>query len=546
MEQKLTGSFDPAVWFPAFEMSEWESLILKEVKGSSMEELSWELEEGISFSPAFTQEKSATVLNSGPKEGIKWINELPFAEGNNQLLQESANTDSAYYIVTQRPALQAQTSYRIQNLSSADVLNSDIWDPFTLAFEKGDVLNKEEIIIEFQHFLSTKAKWILPAKVFSEAGATLLDSVTYALGLVAEITSELPGKERELFSRMILEIGINNRLFHSIAVLQASRNAINALGKLYDAEGILEIRAVYLNRYLSGLDVHTNLVRLTTAGIAAHLGAADTLSLPAFSSGKPMDFTGRMSANIFHILNEESGFGNAGNVLSGSGFFESLVRVSNEKVWNNFTELFQKNDFFEFYNSGQLLNSIVGSGKKEEDKILKRKSVFIGVNKYPDPSGDHEVLSEISTQKEENNRSLKSHKISNEFEQWVSFFSKKEATNEVKVVYIYKFGTEKYANLRADFVVNLLGTFGIKCVETNLPEAVPNQSCVVLCSSDEEYLTLGINTLEKLNKSILPIIAGNPTEGKLQLNEAGIVQYLHIKSDLKELFEWFKDNLIIK
>lgn len=544
MEQKLTGSFDPAGWFPAFELSEWESLILKEVKGSSMEELSWELEDGISFSPAYTQEKSATVLNSGPKEGIKWVNELPYAEGMNQPEEVIGNV--AYFIVTQRPALQAQTSYRIQNLSNAEVLNSDIWDPFTVSFEKGDVLNKKEIIIEFQHFLSTKAKWILPAKVFSEAGATLLDSVTYALGLLAEIASEFPGKEKGLFSRMILETGINNRFFHSIAALQASRNAMQALCKSFNAEAVLEIRAVYLNRYLSGLDVHTNLVRLTTAGIAANLGAADALSLPGFSSDKPKDFTGRMSTNIFHILKEESGFGNAGNVLSGSGFFESLVRVSNEKVWKSFAELFQKNDFFEFYNSGQLLNSIVGSGKKEEDKFLKRKSVFIGVNKYPDPSGDHEVLSEISTQKEENNRSIKSQKISNEFEQWVSFFSKKEAANEIKEFYIYKFGNEKMANLRADFVVNLVGTFGIKCIETNQSEAIPNQSCVVLCSSDEEYLTLGINILQKLNNSILPIIAGNPIEGKTQLKEAGIVQYLHIKSDLKELFEWFKNNLVTK
>jgi methylmalonyl-CoA mutase len=58
-----------------------------------------------------------------------------------------------------------------------------------------------------------------------------------------------------------------------------------------------------------------------------------------------------------------------------------------------------------------------------------------------------------------------------------------------------------------------------------------------LCSSDEEYATLGVEItqkIKKISKKMPVIIAGNPTEIIDTLNEAGVDDYIHVKNNVLE------------
>jgi methylmalonyl-CoA mutase len=60
---------------------------------------------------------------------------------------------------------------------------------------------------------------------------------------------------------------------------------------------------------------------------------------------------------------------------------------------------------------------------------------------------------------------------------------------------------------------------------------------IALCSSDEEYATLGVEIvrqIKKVTKKIPVIIAGNPTEIIDLLNEAGVDDFIHVKINVLE------------
>jgi len=99
---------------------------------------------------------------------------------------------------------------------------------------------------------------------------------------------------------------------------------------------------------------------------------------------------------------------------------------------------------------------------------------------------------------------------------------------------------------RAGFITNFFGCAGYEILDNagfaNAEEGVKNAldatpDLIVLCSSDEEYATIGVEIvtqIKKINKNIPVIIAGNPTEILDLLNEAGVDDYIHVKNNVLE------------
>jgi methylmalonyl-CoA mutase len=67
---------------------------------------------------------------------------------------------------------------------------------------------------------------------------------------------------------------------------------------------------------------------------------------------------------------------------------------------------------------------------------------------------------------------------------------------------------------------------------------------VVVCSSDDEYPEIVPEVAEQLNNEIL-VVAGNPA-CKPELQEKGITNFIHMKSNILEDLKMYQKELNIK
>ena len=108
---------------------------------------------------------------------------------------------------------------------------------------------------------------------------------------------------------------------------------------------------------------------------------------------------------------------------------------------------------------------------------------------------------------------------------------------------------------RAMFATNFFGCAGYEILDNSGFETVDEgvkaalaskAEIVVICSSDDEYATLGIEIAQKLktaNKALNLVIAGYPKEILDSLKQAGVDEFIHVRSNLLQTLESFQEKL---
>ena len=70
---------------------------------------------------------------------------------------------------------------------------------------------------------------------------------------------------------------------------------------------------------------------------------------------------------------------------------------------------------------------------------------------------------------------------------------------------------------------------------------------IVVCSSDEEYATLGVEAAKQC-KAQFPntpfLVAGNPTECIDALKEAGAEDFIHVRTNILESLKSYNEKLL--
>ena len=111
-------------------------------------------------------------------------------------------------------------------------------------------------------------------------------------------------------------------------------------------------------------------------------------------------------------------------------------------------------------------------------------------------------------------------------------------------------------NARAIFATNFFGIAGYEInsivndnsVEEGVKEIVKEKpGIIVLCSSDEEYTTLGIEYLKALKQTNIPVvIAGNPGENETLFRENGAHSFIHVRTLALDALEDYQKVLSVK
>jgi methylmalonyl-CoA mutase len=212
------------------------------------------------------------------------------------------------------------------------------------------------------------------------------------------------------------------------------------------------------------------------------------------------------------------------------------------EAWKLFQQMEAAGGYNKAIGSG-LVDSFVGPAREARNAaIAQRRRQFTGVNVHANPK--ERVLDAI-TSPSTHARGPK------EFEAMRLRTEKYEKkTGRTPRVFLLGYGDAKMRRARAEFVTDFFqcGGFGvvnppafetvaaaIAAVEAEKPDFV------VLCSSDAEYAALAAEVCPRIQAPV--IVAGYPKDALDELRKAGVVEFVHIRSNALATLSGLQDRI---
>ncbi|HHW59136.1 MAG: methylmalonyl-CoA mutase family protein [Bacteroidales bacterium] len=449
------------------------------------------------------------------------------------------------------------------------------FDPFGFYLLNGEYYNsyKDDIngllnLFQFVSDWNPEFKIInINGIIYHNAGANIIQEIAFSLAQLVEYFDILTDNDIEIekiIPRIRITFGIGSTYFLEIAKLRATRMLI---AKILEAYGIPNENAKITIHSKTGIfnktayDAYNNMLRNTIEAMAAVIGGANEITiLPHdITLNHSNDFSRRIARNVQIILREEAHFDKVIDPAGGSYLFENLSASISQHSWNLFNEINDLGGFRKLMDKGWIKNEVDKSAKQKQDAVLKRKLNIVGVNNYP--NFNEQISSQLKKQlisESKNEKALRIFRIAEPFEN-LRFCTEQHVLkgNKKPLVYLLPFGDIAMRNARANFSRNFFGVAGYDIMDAepydNDEEMLKlikqhNPDIIVLCSSDQEYGTTGLNILNTINNAfpnVNVVIAGNPTEYIEILKEKGVNEFIHIKSNILETLESFHKKLKI-
>jgi methylmalonyl-CoA mutase len=402
---------------------------------------------------------------------------------------------------------------------------------------------------------------------FHQAGSTIAQELACSLAQASEYLAELTeaGVPADLIANKIsFHLAIGSDYFMEIAKFRAARLLWDRLLESYDVQPI-DRPAMYIHGETSRwnqtvYDPYVNLLRSTTEAMSGALAGVDALTVLPFDYAYevPTDFACRIARNQQILLKEEAHFDKVADPAAGSYYIETLTASIAEAAWKLFQQIELDGGYTESFYTGKIQDAIVSAAMERDRNIANRREILLGTNQYPNPS--EEMLSRIDTGRTRSHimdaesaeaQPLNVYRAAEEFE---SLRFDTERSGKKPVAFMLTIGNLAMRKARATFACNFFGCAGYAVIDnpgfTTLEEGVKaasdaNADIIVLCSSDDEYATLGSAFAELATKVAIPVIAGFPKDIMEQLTAAGISHFIHVRSNVLETLNAF-NQLILK
>lgn len=462
--------------------------------------------------------------------------------------------------------------------ASKGVQNSDLsgsfnFDSFGYYLLKGSYYNShEDNMNELKCLIENVGKCLPGYKVmnvngqhFANAGASAVQELGFAVASAHEYLQEMLNKglkAEDVLPKMKMTLSVGPSYFLEMAKFRAARWLWASVASQYSGNPELQkitihgVSSLY-NKTL--YDLYNNMLRNTTEAMSAALGGADEITiLPHdFILGKESEFGDRIARNVQLLLKEESHFADVADPAAGSYYIESLTQSVAEYAWKQFQMIEENGGFRKAMESGLIKSEIEKTAAKREKDIATRKMVYVGVNNYPNTNEQFaEAAAFIKAPNAEGN-ALNMQRGAWSFEQIRMRTDKHVAAgNKRPRVTMLQFGNIAMRNARAIFATNFFGMAGYEIttilnddsIQDGVKKAMyENPGIIVLCSSDEEYPTLGVEYLNALRNANIPVVmAGSPGDNEAMYREAGVHSFVHMRTAALEALENYHTVLSVQ
>jgi len=482
-----------------------------------------------------------------------------------------------------------------KKLPDAKLRGSFDFDPISYLLLHGDFWNSEKSDMSEVATMVKLGKELLPSmKVinvnghyFNSAGATMVQELGFSLAsgneyLALATAAGIPVDD--VAQRMMFSYGIGSNYFMEIARLRAARLLWAKITEQYkpaDESSMqmhIHCNTSAWNKTL--FDPYVNLLRSTTEAMSAVIGGTQSLNILPFDTfyKDPDEFSNRLARNQQIILKEEVYLDKVIDPAAGSYYIESLTQLIAEAAWKVFLQVEEKGGMIEAVKTGFVQELVEKSAEQRLEDIANRRLIQLGTNQHPNPTEqmlekihfaeEDEMLEEEIYADEEMEIEEDDEDAPTTYKKLVLFggsdaFDQLRLATEQHVadgnkkpgVFLFNIGNLAMRKARAMFTTNFFGCAGYEIFDNSgfdtIDEGVKaakasKAEIVVICSSDDEYATLVpeiVQKLKKSNKELNLVVAGYPKEILDTLKQAGVDEFIHIRSNLLQTLESFQEKL---
>ncbi|MGB2341378.1 MAG: methylmalonyl-CoA mutase family protein [Flavobacteriaceae bacterium] len=422
MKQKLFSEFksntNQEVW----------SQILKDLNGLDLKStLYWESLDGITTQPIYDRESnhSKRIINSFPEQWsaahtldveldieslvhsckalVELDTEVVFLSLKNEKISFKNLFEAlkpfqikiyfVFYFIPNRKFLEDVES-NLLNQNNCFLL----FDPIASLAKTGDWMTDQKTDMEYWSQLIRNSKQRTPiyvdTRIHQNAGATIPQQLAYGISQAVDYLSLI-----ELSSidevEILFHLAVGSNYFFEIAKIQALKTVFSQVSSIFNFRITFKIIAEPSKRNMTLQDYNNNMLRTTTAMMAAILGGADFINNLAYDSiiNPPNNFGDRIAQNQLLILKNESYFDKVTNPIQGSYYIEKLTEEFAELSLEQFKYLETNHGFLNQLLHGKIQKEIQDSADKEQFLFDSGDLVLVGSNKYQ----DHEASKTVTT-----------------------------------------------------------------------------------------------------------------------------------------------------
>jgi len=285
-------------------------------------------------------------------------------------------------------------------------------------------------------------------------------------------------------------------------------------------------------------DPWVNMLRATTAAIAAGVGGADAVTVLPFdvALGHPDALGRRAARNTQLLLIEESHVARMVDPAAGSWFIESLTSRLAEMAWVGFRAIESAGGVEAVLRDGSLEAEIRSAWTGRLEGLVTRSEPITGVSEFP-------LLDEplLERPQIDTPTGWPVRRLAQPFEDLRDRSDHRLATEGRRPrVHLATLGDLADHAARTTWTTNVLAVGGIEAIGGNgdgahgadeVASRFTASGCevAVICSSDEIYAVAAVDAANALVKAgaSLVAIAGNPGELRDDLSAAGVQQFWH-------------------
>ena len=189
----------------------------------------------------------------------------------------------------------------------------------------------------------------------------------------------------EAFRRITLGVSLDGEYFTGIAKVRAARALWSRITQAcgVDVPAVVEVRSSH--RMLTRADAWTNLLRLTSAGVAGALGGADAIVLGAFTDaiGLPTAFGRRQARNTQLVLMEESHLGRVADPAGGAWYLDTLTDQIARAAWTSFQAIEAAGGVVKALETGVVADAVNATREAQAAAYADKSRKILGVTVFP-------------------------------------------------------------------------------------------------------------------------------------------------------------------
>jgi methylmalonyl-CoA mutase len=554
--------------FPPVSTETWEQVIRQDLKGADYgEKLIWHSPEGIEVKPYYREEDIAGPEFMQPAPG-----HFPYARGTH----ETAGWRIREQIDVIDPeeansAARCAVAAGAEEIAFAHVAVTNASDLAVL------VANLAEIPVHFSHptaamirlvmermdrrksgvmrsaaldwmadpafsadVISTAPAEFVPftirAQEYQNEGATAVEEVAFALASGVDFLAEMQDRgvrPDRAADAVAFSFAMGPEYFMQIAKLRAFRmvwaRAVTAFGAMPEhAKARLYALTSRWNRTV--YDPHNNMLRATTEAMSAVLGGADSIYIVPFDECYNVgdETSRRLARNTLLILKREAHLAQVADAGGGSYYLEALTSSIARQAWKQLQEIEGAGGYRKAI--PQIDGALAARKSAQVKSVMARKRVLTGTNRFANPGEQafervngaivHDAVRAALPFEDLRLRTERHARVA----------------DRMPRILLAETGDVRMGSARSGFAADFFACAGLSSEVRRFRDAAEiaaeRADLVVLCSSDPEYLAIGLAVMEamKARGSHIPVlIAGNPDTAD-QLRAAGIDDFIHLRS----------------